>query len=348
MGITRLNTFITGKVKDIFKTKLITEIGKTIAIDTNNWIYSPANDAMKLAVDKINVVNEEIDRDFFIAHVKRLTIEFSKTWLENGVKPIFVFDGKAPDDKDTTKKNRNSTKSDLNERVIDLKAEFQGLDTILVSPKKKLELSDLMKRQIWLRSNELIQIKTLLINLGIPVLQCTGEGEKLCSALVRHGIADAVFSTDTDNMIYGASLIVNKFNGMGRTEKGLAVPSFKTICTQEVLEGLEFTQEEFIDFCIMCGCDYNTNMPTISLGRAYKLMKTHGNIDNLPYRYDTTCLNHEKCRQLFKIDSYEELIEHGSTDIQKSMYLQEGTNMLEDINLGVYIPIFDMFYINLR
>lgn len=39
------------------------------------------------------------------------------------------------------------------------------------------------------------------------------------------------------------------------------------------------TQEEFIDLCILCGCDYTHTIGGMGPVTAYKLMKEHGNIE---------------------------------------------------------------------
>lgn len=38
----------------------------------------------------------------------------------------------------------------------------------------------------------------------------------------------------------------------------------------KVLEGLELSQEEFIDLCILCGCDYTSTITGIGQVKAYK------------------------------------------------------------------------------
>jgi len=34
-----------------------------------------------------------------------------------------------------------------------------------------------------------------------------------------------------------------------------------------------------VDFCILCGCDYTTDIEGIGPARAYSWMKKHGNLD---------------------------------------------------------------------
>lgn len=40
-------------------------------------------------------------------------------------------------------------------------------------------------------------------------------------------------------------------------------------------------QDKFIDLCILCGCDYTTNIPGIGPVRAFKLIDECGTIENV-------------------------------------------------------------------
>lgn len=41
------------------------------------------------------------------------------------------------------------------------------------------------------------------------------------------------------------------------------------------------TMDEFIDLCIMCGCDYTKSIGGIGPIKAFKFIKEHGNIENV-------------------------------------------------------------------
>jgi flap endonuclease-1 len=50
---------------------------------------------------------------------------------------------------------------------------------------------------------------------------------------------------------------------------------------QEVLKGFEMDQKEFIDLCILCGCDYTHTIGGMGPVTAYKLMKEHQDIEGV-------------------------------------------------------------------
>ena len=41
-----------------------------------------------------------------------------------------------------------------------------------------------------------------------------------------------------------------------------------------ILEELDLTYEQYIDFCILCGCDYTSKVPGIGPVKALKMIKS--------------------------------------------------------------------------
>jgi flap endonuclease-1 len=48
-----------------------------------------------------------------------------------------------------------------------------------------------------------------------------------------------------------------------------------------MLEGFEMDMEEFIDLCILCGCDYTHNIGGIGPVKAFNLIQDHKNIEKV-------------------------------------------------------------------
>ncbi len=48
-----------------------------------------------------------------------------------------------------------------------------------------------------------------------------------------------------------------------------------------VLKGFEFTMDQFIDFCILSGCDYLSTIPKLGPHTAFKLVKEHKTIEKI-------------------------------------------------------------------
>ena len=87
----------------------------------------------------------------------------------------------------------------------------------------------------------------LLQYMGIPYIQAAGEAEVLCAELCRRGIVDAVGSADLDCIANGAKILVKN---LGTDKECIEINHAK------VLQLTGFSNSEFIDLCILLGCDY--------------------------------------------------------------------------------------------
>lgn len=61
----------------------------------------------------------------------------------------------------------------------------------------------------------------------------------------------------------------------------------KEFTLSKILSELEFTQREFIDLCILLGCDYCESIKGIGPKRAIDLMRQHRSIENILQNLDT-------------------------------------------------------------
>jgi 5'-3' exonuclease len=116
--------------------------------------------------------------------------------------------------------------------------------------------------------------------------------------LAIEGKVEAVYSTDMDCLVYGTPYLITEFDKENREKLYLNV-----ISLQKTLENLDMTFSTFVDLCIMCGCDFNQNIPKIGPKRSYDLMKEYETIDRLPGNYDIQVLEHVKCREIFSYES---------------------------------------------
>lgn len=50
---------------------------------------------------------------------------------------------------------------------------------------------------------------------------------------------------------------------------------------EEMLKGLDLTYEEFVDLCILCGCDYTNTIEGVGPATAYKFIKDFKTIEKV-------------------------------------------------------------------
>jgi len=99
------------------------------------------------------------------------------------------------------------------------------------------------------------------------------------------------------------------------------------------------TYDQFMDMCILCGCDYCSNIPRVGNKGAFNLIKKHGSIEtalplvkNVPEDYET---NYKESRRLFKmyhntLDLQQLTIHHSSWNLDNLYnYLTQTCSMSE-------------------
>ena len=47
------------------------------------------------------------------------------------------------------------------------------------------------------------------------------------------------------------------------------------VTREKVLSGLGLTEEQFVDMCILCGCDYASKIEGMGPVKAYKFIQDH-------------------------------------------------------------------------
>lgn len=349
MGIKSLNTLLRENSSEAFvRYPLSAWSGKRIAIDSTNVIYERFSTAWKDVVNKTNVVIDDPDpvevNKLFLEGVKRFVWKL----LDAGITPIFVNDGRPPPEKETiTRTKRRAEKTKRRDVAVDLREKLSSLDRLAITPSMIEDLRKKMRQIPPVSGGEIEAFKAVMIGAGIPVLQATGEAEELCSTLCRLGMVDAVYSTDTDNLVHGCPVVITDFSGRTFNQSTGRMEEYVTVTIlHEVLKGLELRHVEFVDMCIMIGCDYNTNMPRIGLKTSFKLIKEHRSIDALPQKYDTTCLNHVRCRELFSAKTYEEICEEPDLQlkIDREALQTYGRDHLQSYGVDGWIKELMVFY----
>ncbi len=281
--------------------------GKRVAVDAYNWMYINMATARKKVINKTDVAMQEpnqyeIRKEWFLA-----LINFIIGWSSYNITLVFVFDGKHPPEKDATKEERRNKRIAARKKIDDLYEQLRG--DILDQPINIVdELRKELKNYNYIPPEDFDLFKNVLRAIGMPCLQATGDGEQLCASLCIDGRVAAVFSTDYDNFALGAPIIIIGFSdSCTYNEFGHKIPHVDCVRLDRILTGLNMSHDLFVDLCIMSGCDFNTNIPRHGSIKSYNLLQKHGSIDKLPNTLDITCLNHIRCRDIFRYVSSQQL-----------------------------------------
>ena len=239
------------KLKDIVEPDTITFNdleGRVVSIDAFNTLYQflstiRQRDGRPLSDENGNVTS----------HLSGILYRNS-AMVEKGIKPIYIFDGKAPELKSETQAKRREVRKEAEEIF-----------------KKALKEGDTEKaRKYAMRSSKLSpeiieSSKKLLTYMGIPYVEAKGEGEAQAAYLVANGDAYAVASQDYDCLLFGAKRVV----------RNLAVSSnlknLEYYQLDKVLKQLNITREQLVEMGILIGTDFCEGLKGVGAKTALKL-----------------------------------------------------------------------------
>jgi flap endonuclease-1 len=194
--------------------------------------------------------------------------------LENGIRPVYVFDGEAPKLKAKEQQKRRDIRDAAYAEWKLAKSEGRVDDA-----RKAAQASSK------LTSPMITESKELLTALGIPVVQAPSEGEAVAAQMAREDLVWASASQDNDSLLYNCPRMIRNLSISGRRRIARS-QSFKTIEPQLIeldgnLRELGITREQLIDIAILVGTDYNDKVPGIGQKTALKLVKKHGNLEGI-------------------------------------------------------------------
>jgi flap endonuclease-1 len=299
MGINGLNKLITKNGANSLVTVPLTKFsGRRIAIDSEQWIKANLSTARKKVIFNTDLFKTQPNQDDINKELITSVINFITKVLRYGITPVFVFDGEHPIEKTTTKQKRTADKLKMKQKIDDL---YSDLHSGRGNPDEIIkELRKALCNYSHMPSKDYYFFRDILKALGVPCLISKTEAETLCSSLCIEGKVAAVYSTDTDNLAYGCPLLIKSFSDHNiYDENNNIVHQFECVRLDYLLGSLNVSHDLFVDICIMAGCDYNKNIKGIASINAYKELVKYGSIDNLPDKYDKTCLDHLRVRQLF-------------------------------------------------
>merc|ERR1711997_250848 len=119
-------------------------------------------------------------------------------------------------------------------------------------------------------------VKKLLKFMGVPFVSAPCEAESQCAELVKKGKVWAVGTEDMDALTFGTKVLLRHLT----FSEARKMP-IKEINLEQVLEGLEMTQAEFTDLCILLGCDYCEKIRGMGPKNALKAMQEHRSIEKV-------------------------------------------------------------------
>jgi flap endonuclease-1 len=169
--------------------------------------------------------------------------------LQEGIKPVYIFDGISPELKQVEIERRSEAKKIAEEKYKEAK-ERDDKDSMKKYGGRFVKITD-----------EIIeQSKELLDSLGIPYIQAHSEGEAEAATLAKTGKAYAAASQDYDALLYATPYLIRNLTSARRKKlpSGLYIDiKPELIEFQDVVNKLEIDRDQLICLAILVGTDYN-------------------------------------------------------------------------------------------
>jgi flap endonuclease-1 len=112
--------------------------------------------------------------------------------------------------------------------------------------------------------------------MGVPVVEAPCEAEAQCAALAKSGKVFAAGSEDMDTLTFGTPVLLRHLTFSEARKMPIS-----EIHLDKIMNGLDLTRSQFIDLCILLGCDYCDSIKGIGPQRALALIREHGNLETI-------------------------------------------------------------------
>lgn len=250
-------------IRDIVSRKelLFTDLkGKIIAVDAFNALYQFLSSIRQY--DGTPLMDK---KGKITSHLSGLLYR-NIALLSEGIKIVYVFDGKPPKLKGVTNEKRTEHKESAKAKFEEAKSagDYQAM-------KKYSAQFVKLDEEIIKESKELLEA------LGIAVIQAPSEGESQASDLARKKQVYAVASQDYDCLLFGSPRLIQNLTlaRKRKTVSGVVEIKPEIIELEKVLNSLQINHDQLISLGILVGTDYNpSGIKGIGQKKALQLVKT--------------------------------------------------------------------------
>ena len=212
--------------------------------------------------------------------------------MEEGLKPVYVFDGKPSSLKLRTLEERKAIKEN-SERELE--------KAIMNSDREKIAR---LKRTINHITRDMVdECKQLLTYMGLPFVQAPSEGECQASYMSSVGKVNAVISQDYDCLMFGGKQVLRNFTIYGRrrvSSRNIYVtvdPEY--IDLRENLSNMNISRSQLVDTGILVGTDFNSGVERVGPKTALNLIQKYGTLEEVIREKNYRIPMYEEVRKIF-------------------------------------------------
>lgn len=268
------------------KTSISDFAGNTVSVDAYNIIYQFLSGIRQPDGTPLMDRNGNVT-----SHLSGLFYR-TVSLISEGLKPVFVFDGKPSPMKMKTLTER---------KLIREKNEMSLEKAIMEGDSERIAR---LKRSINSITSEMVEESiTLLKYMGIPFVKAPSEGEAQASYMSMKGDVQAVITQDYDSILFGARRVLRNFAIYGKrrvSSRNIYVtvdPEY--IDLRENLSNLGITREQLVDVAILVGTDFNDGVRNIGPKKALDFIKKYEKLENVIKEKNLEVPEYEKVRDIF-------------------------------------------------
>ncbi|KRX00552.1 5'-3' exonuclease, C-terminal domain [Pseudocohnilembus persalinus] len=224
--------------------------GKTCAVDTYAWLH---RGFYSCGIELGQGIQTEKWLEFCLKRVEML--------LNNNIKVVMVFDGHKLPSKKGTEGERDKKRRD---------AKQQALEYLRNGDRYKA--NEKFASSVDLTPQMAFQLRNKLQNYqNVECIIAPYEADAQLCYLNVTGYVDFIISEDSDLLAFGSLCVFYKMDndGSGKEIK------FQNLSKCQVMNFQKWTQNQFLTFCIFCGCDYLDSIKNVGAKKAYSLVNQH-------------------------------------------------------------------------
>ena len=262
MGIKRLMNLLREKApKSIKSVPLSNYTGQLFALDASMAMYQFLISTQTIKTAGFSIAELRDEQGNLTGHLLGL-LNRTLMLMEHGIRPVWVFDGKPPEAKMNTLRGRKEIKENA-EKEKDEAKDQGDMEKALKFANQTIKIDQKMTDDA----------KKLISLLGIPVIEAPSEAEATCSILAKDKKVFAAATEDMDTLCFGCPVLIRELTGK---EENII-----EIKLDVALSELGLTMDEFVDLCILCGCDYCERIEGIGCIKAFQLIKEYKTIEKV-------------------------------------------------------------------
>ncbi|KAH3745722.1 flap endonuclease 1 [Pelomyxa schiedti] len=255
-----------------------TYLGRKVAIDASMALYqfliSIRQDGGNNLTDDTGETTSHIIGTFY------RTVKL----IVNNIKPVYVFDGKPP----------------LAKRHARAREATAALEAAKESGAQD-EVVKMAKRTVRLDRAQTADVRRLLLLMGVPIVDAPCEAEAQCAVMAKAGIVWATSTEDMDALTFGTPILLRHLNFSDSKKDPILELHLDT-----VLKDMGLNMDQFVDLCILLGCDYCDTIKGIGKKKAVEFLHKYGSIEGIIQNINTKKFQvpdffpYQEVRELFK------------------------------------------------